>query len=179
MKNPAAARAVILVVELLTFLLGTAALAYFISYASAVEPAPDEPLPTQFPVIVYEGQGKTAARGYRVMSWKEWEKQAAALPEATFLLPERSGRIELGSGTYAAFESAPESAERQAIGLRWRTADGERVSRYLAQARSIEPRYFRVLASDTLLTSAVAAFVLSFFLGRALRSRWLTRGYFS
>lgn len=181
MMTPAAARAVILVTELLTFLLGTAALAYFMSFAGAIEPAPGEPPPDRFPVLVHEAAAGAppGAKAYEVMPWSEWTRRAASRPGASLLLPERSGSIPLGNGTHATFRSEPQDASRQVVELRWRTADGEQVSRYIARAREIEPQYFRTLDGNTLLTSAIAAFLLSFFLGRALRTRWLSRGYFS
>jgi hypothetical protein len=178
--TPAAARAAILITELATFFIGTVFLSYFIAFASALEPAAGEPPPPQFPVIAFEGdRSNPGPAHYHVMTWGEWEKRAAQKPGATLLLPESSASLSLPGNAEASFTSSPAAENRQSVELRWRTGNGEQVARYVAQARSIEPLYVRTLSAQTLLTSAIAAFVLSLFLGRSLRRRWLARpGFF-
>ena len=100
---------------------------------------------------------------------------AAQKPGASLLLPEPSATLSLPESGRAAFTSTPAAGDRQLVELRWQSGSGEQVARYLAQARSIEPLYVRTLSAQTLLTSAIAAFVLSLFLGRSLRRRWLAR----
>jgi hypothetical protein len=178
--NPAAARAAILITELVTFFIGTAFLSYFIAYASALAPAAGEAPPPQFPVILFEGdRAKPAPAHYHVMTWSEWEKRSAQKPHASLLLPEAAATLSLPENAKASFTAAPANDNRQSIELRWQTGSGEQLARYVAQARSIEPLYVRTLSAQTLLTSAIAAFVLSLFLGRSLRRRWLARpGFF-
>lgn len=174
MMTPAAARAAILVTELLTFFIGTAFLAYFISYASALEPAPGEAPPPDFPVIVYEGdRSKPVPAGYRVVTWSDWETLARAAPGASLLPPERAATLALADRTAASFTVAGEAGSRQAVTLKWSTDRGEVEARYVAQARGIEPLYLRSLSGESFLTSAIAAFLISLFLGRAMRRRWL------
>lgn len=178
--TPAAARVAILITELMTFFVGTAFLSYFIAYASALEPAPGEAPPPQFPVIVFEGdRARPAPADYHVMTWGEWEKRAAQKPGASLLLPEPAATLSLPENAKASFTSRPAEGNRQSVELRWQTGSGEQLARYVAQARGIEPLYVRTLSAQTLLTSAIAAFVLSLFLGRSLRRRWLARpGFF-
>ena len=178
--TPAAARVAILIIELTTFFVGTAFLSYFIAYASALEPPAGEAPPPQFPVIVFEGdRAKPAAAHYHVMTWGEWEKRSAQKPQASLLLPEATATLSLPENAKASFTAAPADGNRQSIELRWQSGSGEQLARYVAQARGIEPQYVRTLSAQTLLTSAIAAFVLSLFLGRSLRRRWLARpGFF-
>ena len=179
MMTPAAARAAILVTELLTFFIGTAFLAYFVSYASALEPASGEPPAPDFPVVVYEGdRSQPAPAGYRVMPWSEWETLARNAPGASLLPPQPAATLALAGGGEASFTVSGEGGPRTTVTLRWRTGNGEQEARYVAQARAIEPLYLRSLSGETILTSAIAAFLISLFLGRALRRRWLTRGSF-
>jgi hypothetical protein len=178
--TPAAARVAILIIELMTFFMGTALLSYFIAYASALEPAAGEAPPPQFPVIVFEGdRANPTSAHYHVMTWSEWEKRAAQKPGASLLLPESGATLSLPDNARAAFTAAPAPDDGQSIELRWHTGSGEQVARYVAQARAIQPLYVRTLSAQTLLTSAIAAFVLSLFLGRSLRRRWLAQpGFF-
>lgn len=178
--NPAALRAVILVIELVTFFVVTAFTAYFISHASALQLAPGEAPPAQFPVIAYDGdRARPAAGNYLVVPWGEWERLAAKRPAASLLLPERSRTVRIGDAGEASFTVTEEAGSRQTVELTWRTGGGEQQTRYVAQARSIEPRYLRTLSAQTLLMAAAAGFLAGLFTGRALRRRWLAQpGYF-
>ena len=180
MMTPPAARAAILIVELATFFIGTVFASYFLSYAAAIEFAPGEQPPPHFPVLVYESERAPAGSGsHRVVAWNEWEKLAAARPAASLLLPQPSATVALPDGAQASYTAASESATRQAIELTWRSGNGEQAARYIAEARRMEPRHLRLLSAQTLLTSAIAAFVASLFLGRSLRRRWIAQpGYF-
>ncbi|MGH2671194.1 MAG: hypothetical protein ACRDH5_19150, partial [bacterium] len=96
----------------------------------------------------------------------------------SLLLPERAATVTIRDAGEASFTvtDAPES--RQAVELRWRTGGGEQEARYIAQERSIEPRYLRTLGTDTLLMGAAVGFLAGLFTGRALRRRWLAQpGY--
>jgi hypothetical protein len=172
--NPAAARVSVLIVELLVFFTVTAFTSYFISHASAIRPAPGEAPPPHFPVVVYEGdRAKPAPSGYRVLPWNEWELLAQRRPEASLLLPERAASLRLGDSGEASFTAAGEAGTAQSVELRWHTGGGEQEARYIAQARSIEPRLLRTLGTQTLLMGAAAGFVAGLMTGRALRRRWL------
>lgn len=174
--NLAARRAVILVAELLTFLLVTAFMTYFISHAAAPEFAPGEPPPADFPVVAYGGgTARPEPAHYRVLRWAEWESYAARHPEAVLLLPERSRALDLGEAGNASFTVTEGGASRQAVELVWRFGDEERRSRYLAQARTIEPRGFHVISTKTFLLAALAGFGVGVLVGRLLRAHWLPR----
>jgi hypothetical protein len=178
MKTPVAARAAILIIEIVTFLVGTAFMAYFISYASVLEPVFGEAPPAHFPVIVYEGdRAKPAPENYRIFPWSEWEKLAPSMPGASLLLPEHSAPVAFTGRAGATFTAAPESESRQSVELRWRTDSGEFEARYLAHARTIEPRYLRTLSNQTLMASAIVAFFFTLMLGKRLRRRWLVRPF--
>lgn len=169
-----AARVGILIVELMVFLTVAAFTAHFISHASALEPAPGEAPPPQFPVIVYEGdRARPAPNGYQVMTWSEWQKGAERRSGATFLLPERAATVRIGEAGEASFTSREMEASRQSVELRWRTGGGEQEARYIAQARTIEPQSLRTLGTQTLLMGAAVGFVAGLFTGRAMRRRWL------
>jgi hypothetical protein len=172
--SPAAARVSVLIVELLVFFLVTAFTSQFISHASAIKPAPGEAPPPQFPVVVYEGdRTKPAPSGYRLMPWNEWELLAQRRPDASLLLPERAGTVKTGDTGEASFVATEEPGSGQSVELRWRTDAGEQEARYLARARSIEPRLLRTLGTQTLLMGAAAGFVAGLLIGRALRRRWV------
>ena len=179
--SPATARIAILITELIVFFIVTALMTFFISYAGALQMAPGDTPSAQFPVIAYEGDRKRPEpKNYRVVPWSEWPALAATLPGASLLLPERSGSIRLGDGSRATFDSVEESESRQAVDLKWLNDGGERHVRYLAQARSIEPRYFRTVTTNTFLLGAAVGFVAGLFVGRVARRRWLAQpGYFA
>jgi len=173
--NPPARRIAILVSELMVFLLGTAFTAYFLSHAGALQFAPGDATPGQFPVIAYDGdRAKPEAGNYRVMSWSEWEGFAAGKPKASLLLPETAATVKIGEVGEASFTAADETSSRQTVTLTWRTSGGEQYARYVAQARMIDPRYLRTLGSQTLFMSILAGFVAGLMVGRVLRRRWLT-----
>lgn len=177
--NPSAARVAILIAELMVFLTVTAFTSYFISFASALQPAPGEAPPPQFPIIAYDGdRAKPAPGSYLVVQWSEWEQLAEKRPGASLLLPERSATVQIGDAGEASFTTTEESGSRQSVELRWRTGAGEQEARYVAQARSIEPRFLRTLGTQTLFMGAAVGFIAGLFTGRALRRRWLAQpGY--
>ncbi len=178
--NPAAVRAAILIAELMVFFIVTAFMTYFISYAGALELSPGEAPPAQFPVIAFDGErNRPEPKSYLVVPWSEWEGVAAKRPGASLLLPERAASIQLGT-TEASFTTAAAGESRQNVELTWRSAGGEQQVRYVAQARSIEPRYYRTISTNTFLVGAAAGFVAGLYLGRVLRRRWLSQpGYFA
>jgi hypothetical protein len=182
MKNlsPAALRAVILVAELMVFFGVTAFMTYFISYAGALQMAPGEAPPAHFPVIAYDGnRERPEPKGYLVVPWSEWESTAQRRPGASLLLPERAARIPIGESE-ATFTATGGNESLQSVDLTWRTQGGEQQVRYGAQARSIEPRYYRTVGTNTFLIGAAAGFVAGLFVGRSLRRRWLSQpGYFA
>jgi len=175
--TPAARRIAILISELMVFLVGSAFTAYFLSHAGALQIAPGETPPAQFPVIVYDGdRAKPQAGNYRVMPWHEWESFAAGKPGATLLLPEPSATgIQIGDVGEASFTATDEGGSRQAVELTWRKGGGEQYARYVAQERGIEASYLRTLGSQTLLMSVLAGFVAGLLVGRTLRRRWLVQ----
>jgi hypothetical protein len=170
-----ARRVAILISELMVFLVGTAFTAYFLSHAGALQLAPGDATPAQFPVIIYDGdRDKPQPGNYRVIPWGEWEAFAAGKPGASLLLPERAAsNIKIGDSGEASFTATDEDGSRQNVELTWRTAGGEQYARYIAQARGIEARYLRTLGSQTLLMSVLVGFVCGLFVGRTLRKRWL------
>ena len=178
--SPSATRIAILISELMVFLIGSAFAAYFLSHAGALQLAPGEAIPPQFPVLAYDGNREKPAPGsYKVIPWQEWEAFAAANAGASLVPPERSGsNIKIGDAGEASFTATDEGPARKAVELTWRTGGGEQVARYVAQDRSIEARYLRTLGSQTLLMSVLAGFVAGLMVGRVLRRRWLTQpGY--
>ncbi|HEX9674318.1 MAG TPA: hypothetical protein VGA12_12875, partial [Burkholderiales bacterium] len=169
--NPAVLRAAVLGTELVVFLLVTAFTSYFISQASAWRHAQDEAPPARFPVIAYDGdRERPDPRNYFVVPWNEWQSVTEKRPAASLLLPERAASVTIGDAGEASFTvtDAPESRQApstspstelrtgsgQAVELRWRTGGGEQEARYIAQEKSIEPRYLRTLGTDTLLMGA-------------------------
>jgi len=178
--NPAARRAAILIAELMIFFMVTAFTTYFISHAAAPTYAQGETPPAPFPVIAYDGdRDRPAPKYYTVVPWSEWEGFAAKRPGASLLLPERSGRIRLPDGSEASFTAAQDSESRQSVELKWTGGNGEQHVRYVAQARSAEPRYYRTVTANTFMLGAVVGFVAGLLVGRVLRRRWLAQpGYF-
>ena len=176
--NPVGLRAAILVTELMVFFVVTAFMTYFISYAGALQMADGEAPPAHFPVIAYDGdRERPDPKNYLVMPWSEWESISPKRPGASLLLPERAGRIAVGE-SQASFTASGENESRQSIDLTWRSAGAEQQVRYDAQARSIEPRYYRTVSANTFLVSAAAGFVAGLMVGRTLRRRWLAQpGY--
>jgi len=174
--NPRATRVAILISELMVFLVGTVFTAYFLSHAGALQLAPGEATPAQFPVIAYEGdRTKPEPTNYKVMQWQEWEAYAAARPAASLVLPERAAsNVKVGDAGEASFTAVEEGAARQSVELTWRTTGGEQVARYTALDRGIEARYLRTLGNQTLFMSVLAGFVAGLMVGRVLRRRWLT-----
>ena len=175
--TPAARRIAILISELMVFLIGSAFTAYFLSHAGALQIAPGETPPAQFPVIVFDGdRSKPQVEDYRVMPWQEWEAFSATKPAASLLLPEPSASgIKIADAGEASFTAADEGGSRQAVELTWRKGGGEQYARYVAQERGIEARYLRTLGSQTLLMSVLAGFVAGLLVGRTLRRRWLVQ----
>jgi len=174
--NPAALRAAILVAELLTFFIVTAFMTWFISHASAVESAPGDAPPAAFPVIAYEGsRDRPDPRGYRVVTWGEWERDALRWPRASLLLPEPSATVSVDRAGQASFTAADAPGSKQTVALTWRSADAEQHVRYIAEARSIEPRYYREVGTRTFLMGALAGFGVGLLVGRALRRRYLAQ----
>jgi hypothetical protein len=177
--SPSATRIAILIAELMTFLIVTAFTVQFISHAGALQFAEGDKLPAYFPVIAYDGdRARPDQKHYRVMPWGEWEKSAAAKPDASLLLPENSGELKLGESNSAAFTATPDGASRQTIELHWTANNTEQQVRYVAEERSLSPQYYRAITSNTLLLGAAAGFIAGMLLGRALRRRWLAQpGY--
>jgi hypothetical protein len=171
--NPTATRAAILVAELTVFFIVTALLVYFLSYAGARELNEGDTPPAHFPVIAYDGdRQRPEAKNYLVVNWSEWDSVAGKRAGASLLLPERAGRIRLGDSE-AIFTAMEDKDTRQSIDLTWRAAGWEHQARYIAEARTISPRYYRTIDTKTFLIGAALGFVAGMFSGRALRRRWL------
>ena len=174
--NLAVVRASILATELMVFFIVTAFTAYFISHASALQLAPGDAPPAQFPVIAYDGdRDRPAPKNYIVVPWSEWQSIAEKRPDASLLLPERAGTIKIGDAGEATYTVTDDAESRQSVELTWRTGGGEQQAHYVAEARSIEPRYLRTLGTDTFLMSVLAGLVAGLLTGRAMRRRWLPR----
>jgi hypothetical protein len=174
--TPSARRIAILISELMVFLVATVFTAYFLSHAGALQLAPGDATPPQFPVIAYEGdRTKPQAGNYNVMQWQEWEAFATEKPGASLLLPEHAAaNVKIGDTGEVSFTAVEEGPSRQSVELTWRTTGGEQVARYVALDRGIEARYLRTLGSQTLFMSILAGFVAGLMVGRVLRRRWLT-----
>jgi hypothetical protein len=171
--NPVALRAAILAVELTVFFIVTAVVIYFLSYAGAREMAEGETPPAHFPVIAYDGdRERPEPKNYLVANWSEWESVAGKRAGASLLLPERAGRIRLRDSE-AIFTASGTNESRQDVELTWRAAGGEHHVRYVAEARTISPRYYRTVNTNTFLIGAALGFVAGLMAGRALRRRWL------
>jgi hypothetical protein len=174
--NLAALRAVILVTELLTFLMVTAVMTYFISFVAAPEFAPGSEPPADFPVIAYDGdREKPDAKRYRVMPWSDWQSYAERNPGASLLLPEPSRAVQVGNEDQASFVVTDGGDSRQTVELTWRSGSEERRARYIAQARSLEPRSLHTINTRTFLLAALAGFAAGMLIGRFMRRRWLPR----
>lgn len=179
--GPSATRIAILITELMVFLITTAFVTYFISHAGALQLAPTDKPPAYFPVIAYDGnRERPDVKNYLVVPWSEWEGLVAKRPGASLLLPERSGSVQLGENSKASFIAEPNGESRQSVALTWTANNGEQQVRYVAQARTVEPHYFRTVTTNTLLLGAAIGFVTGLLTGRAMRRRWLARtGYYA
>jgi len=179
--SPAVLRGSILAIELMVFFIVTAFVTYFISHAGALRWESADKPPAFFPVIAYDGNREGPdPKNYLVVPWSEWEGVAAKRPGASLLLPERSGNIQLGENSKASFTAAPDGDSRQAVELTWTVNNGEQQVRYVAQARTVEPRYYRTVSTNTLLLGAAIGFVTGLLAGRAMRRRWLSQpGYYA
>jgi len=179
--GPSATRIAILITELMVFFIVTAFVTYFISHAGALQWESADKPPAFFPVIAYDGnRERPDAKNYLVVPWSEWEGVAAKRPGASLLLPERSGNIRLGENSKAAFTTAPDGDSRQLVTLTWTVNNGEQQVRYVAQASTVEPRFFRTVTTNTLLLGAAIGFVTGLLAGRAMRRRWLAQpGYYA
>ena len=174
--NLSARRAVILVTELLTFLLITAVMTYFISYVSAPEFAPGSEPPADFPVVAYHGdREKPDAKRYRVMPWSEWQGYAEKNPGASLLLPEQSRALQIGDRDEASFSVTDSGESRQTVELTWRSGSEERRARYIARARALEPLSLHTINTRTFLLAALGGFGAGMLIGRFMRRRWLPR----
>ena len=177
--GPSATRIAILIAELMVFFTVTAFATHFISHAGALQlTAADKP-PAYFPVIAYDGdRAHPDAKKYFVVPWSEWDGVAAKRPGASLLLPERGGKLHLGDNGSAEFTAAPEGKASQSVDLRWTSNNVEQQVRYVAEERTVSPRYYRTVTANTLLLGAAAGFIAGLFTGRAMRRRWLAQpGY--
>ena len=171
-----ALRAAILITELLTFLMVTTVMTYFISYVAAPEFAPGTEPPADFPVVAYDGdREKPDAKRYRVMPWSDWQGYAERNPGASLLLPEQSRALQVGPEDQASFSVTDRGESRQSVDLTWRSGSEERRARYVAQARALEPRSLHTITTRTFLLAALAGFGAGMLIGRLLRRRWLPR----
>ena len=179
--GPSATRIAILITELVVFFIVTAFTTHFISNAGALRMEPADKPPAYFPVITYDGdRARPDAKNYRVVPWSDWEGLAAKRPGASLLLPEPAGKLSLGDNGSAAFTAAPDGDSRQSVELHWTSQSTEQHVLYSAQARTIEPRHYRTVTTNTLLLGAAVGFVAGLFVGRTLRRRWLAQpGYFA
>lgn len=184
--NPVVLRALILATELLVFFIVTAFTSYFISHASAWQHGEGEAPPAQFPVIAYDGdRGRPDPKNYFVVQLNEWKAVAEKRPGASLFLPERAARVKIGDAGEASFTvfddpaSGPSTELRtgsgQVVELNWRIGGSEHVARYVARVDGIEPRYLRMLGTNTFLGGAVIGFLTGVMVGRALRRRLLAR----
>ena len=179
--GPSATRIALLISELMVFFIVTAFVTYFISHAGALQLASTDKPPAFFPVIAYDGnRERPDAKSYLVVPWSEWDSVAAKRPGASLLLPERAGSIQLGENSKASFIAEPDGESRQSVTLTWTANNGEQQVRYLAQTRTVEPRYYRTVTTNTLLLGAAIGFVAGLLVGRTMRRRWLAQpGYFA
>ena len=174
--SPAALRVGILIIELTVFFIVTAFATYFMSHAGALDFAPGEAPPAQFPVIAYDGdRARPEPKNYVVVAWSEWDGLEKKRPGTSLLLPEPAAAVRVGDAGDARFKVTDETESSQAIELTWRTAGGEQQVRYVARAGAIEPRYYRAVTGNTLLLGAAMGFVAGLLIGRAMRRRWLAQ----
>ena len=172
--GPSAKRVAILIAELMVFFLVTAFMTYFFSHAGALQYAEKDAPPVHFPVIAYDGdRERPDTKNYLVVPWGEWEALVAKRPGASLLLPERSGNIRLGEDSKALFTAAPDGESRQSVELTWTGNNREQQVRYTAQARTLVPRYYRTVTTDTFLVGAALGFICGLLTGRSMRRRWL------
>jgi hypothetical protein len=172
--NPSAKRVAILITELLVFFIVTAFTSYFLSHAGALHFEEKDTPPARFPVIAYDGdREKPDAKNYVVVPWTEWEALAAKRPGASLLLPQRAGSIPVGTDGKATFSAVPDGEARQSVELTWTGNTGEQQARYTAQARTLVPRYYRTVTTDTFLVGAALGFICGLLTGRSMRRRWL------
>jgi hypothetical protein len=178
--NPAALRAAILVTELLVFFITTALTVNLLSHAGALEFNEGDAPPPAFPVVAYDGdRGRPSSAGYLVVPWSDWEATAGKRPGASLLLPERAATLRFRESE-ASFVATEERDARQDVALTWRSAGDEHHVRYVAQARTLSPRYYRKLGVNTFLVGAIIGFIAGLYVGRVLRRRWLSQpGYFA
>ena len=179
--GPSARRIAILITELMVFFIVTAFATQFISHAGALQFAPGDKPPAYFPVIGFDGdRARPDPKNYLVVPWSEWEGLAAKRPGATLLLPERAGKIHFGENNNAEFTAAPDGESRRAVELRWTSNNSEQQVRYVAEAHTLSPQYYRVVTTTTLMLGAAAGFIAGLFTGRVMRRRWLAQpGYFA
>ena len=179
--SPYAKRIAVLIIELMTFFLVTALMVYLVSHASALQYTEKDVPPPDFPVIAYDGdRNRPDAKSYLVVSWSEWEALAAKKPGASLLLPEKSGTVSVGTDDKATFAVTQEGDSLQSVDLRLASGGGERQVRYVAQARSVSPRYLRTVTSTTILIGAALGFLAGYLIGRTVRNRWLAQpGYYA
>jgi hypothetical protein len=169
--NPFVSRVAILITELMVFLMVTALMTYFISFASAPEFAAGAAPPADFPVIAYDGsRERPEPKNYLVVPWSEWEGLSAKRPGASLLLPERSATLQVGDNV-ASFTVVEDGKSRQTVELTWRTAGEERRARYATQGRGVEPRDFRTITSKTVILGGMAGFAVGMLIGQLLRRR--------
>lgn len=169
--NPFVSRVAILITELMVFLMVTAFMTYFISFASAPEFAVGAVPPAEFPVIAYDGnRDQPEPKNYVVVPWSEWEGFAGNRPGASLLLPERFATIQVGDNV-ATFTVTEDGKSRQTVELTWRTAGEERRTRYATEGRGVEPRDFRTITAKTVILGGMAGFAAGMLIGRLLRRR--------
>ena len=169
--NPFYSRVAILITELMVFLAVTVLMTNFIAYASAPEFAAGAAPPAEFPVIGYSGnRERPDPKGYVVATWSQWEGIAGRRPEASLLLPERSGSLQLGDDAVS-FTVTDGGQSRQAVDLVWRAGSEEQRSRYLTDGRKVEPREFRTISAKTLILGGMGGFAAGMLIGQLLRRR--------
>jgi hypothetical protein len=169
--NPFYLRVAILIAELMVFFTVTVLMTNFIAYASAPEFAPGAAPPADFPVVSYSGnRERPDPKGYVVVTWSQWEGIAARRPDASLLLPERSGTLPLGDDA-ASFNVTDSGPSRQTVDLIWRVGTEERRARYVTEGRAIEPHDFRTITPKTLILGGLAGFAVGMLVGQLLRRR--------
>jgi hypothetical protein len=169
--NPFYTRVAILITELMVFFGVTVLMTNFIAYASAPEFAAGAAPSAEFPVIAYSGnRERPDPKGYVVATWSQWEGIAGRRPEASLLLPVRSGSLQLGDDV-ASFTVTDGGNSRQAVELVWRTGSEEQHSRYVTDGRGVEPREFRTISPRTIILGGMAGFAAGMLIGQLLRRR--------
>lgn len=172
--SPNLARGLVLAAELVVFLLVTVAMANFISYASADRFGESDAPPADFPVLVFEGdRANPGPKDYSVVPWSEWQSTRERRPDASLLLPEQSGSLQLPDHARAKFNVTEGDESQQTVELTWVVGERERHAVYLAQAREIKPRYVRSSGTATFLFAAIVGFLAGVWFGKVLRRRYL------